>query len=394
MDRIDDLYVTINSLVLFHDILKDSVVKKALNLISLHSEQVIDGVKSYASFVAELFIHTDDWTDYILKLIINCDNFYVSKRMKRQTVDPSLEECLSHELSILEEFSRLSPKEIKTRILYEGYLPEWKTAAVDFKSIYEERMQKIRETGIGIYSKHRMFIVRDEAVTPVKTPDPVRLSDLKGYESQRKIVVDNTKALLNGKIASNILLYGDAGTGKSSTVKAVVNEFCHSGLRLIEVPKKQLSHLNDIIEQLNGNPLKFILFIDDLSFFSENDDFYALKAVLEGSVYGKPSNIVIYATGNRRHLIKERFSDREGDDIHINETIQEQTSLSARFGITVGFFRPSKEAYLRIVRELKEQYQVKIDEDELIKQAELFAVNGRSPRVARQFIEVLNSKEE
>ncbi|HBN85157.1 MAG TPA: hypothetical protein DDZ89_15085 [Clostridiales bacterium] len=383
-----------NSLVLFHDILNDFVVKKAMELLKLNNDDVVEGVKTYAIFAHELFKSTDDWTKYVLQLVLSSDNNYVTKRVNHIIIDPSLTECLSQELSLLEELSRLSAKDIKERIKYQGYLPEWKSSLVDFKVIYEERMRHIREKGVGIYSKYRMFIIRDRAITPVKTSDPVKLSDLKGYESQRKIVIDNTLALLNGKPASNVLLYGDAGTGKSSTVKAVVNEYYESGLRLIEVPKKQVGYLHECIEELHGNPLKFILFIDDLSFSQENDDFYALKAVLEGSVYAKSENIVIYATGNRRHLIKERFSDREGDDVHRNETIQELTSLSARFGITVGFFKPNKETYLRIVRELKEQYQIEISDDELEKQAERFAVSGRSPRIARQFIENLKSKEE
>ena len=173
-----------------------------------------------------------------------------------------------------------------------------------------------------------------------------------------------------------------------------MNEFKDRGLRLVEVTKKQFGYLPDLVDSIGKNPLKFILFIDDLSFAEENDDFYALKAVLEGSVSAKTNNMVVYATGNRRHLIKETFSDRDEDDVHRNETIQELVSLSARFGLTVGFFRPGKKLYLDIVRKLKEQYKLNINDDELEIQAERFAISGRSPRTARQLIEYLKSIEQ
>ena len=184
------------------------------------------------------------------------------------------------------------------------------------------------------------------------------------------------------------MLFGDAGTGKSSTVKAVVNEFWERGLRLVEVKKNQSSEMTAVIEALSRNPLKFILFLDDLSFTAENDDFYTLKAMLEGSALAKAPNIAIYATSNRRHLIKESFSDREGgDDVHRNETMEETISLSARFGLTVAFLRPERELYLRIVRELAKDAGIAMELEQLEAEAERFALGGRSPRAARQFIE-------
>ena len=206
---------------------------------------------------------------------------------------------------------------------------------------------------------------------------------------ERRIVLDNAKALLMGKPAANILLTGDAGTGKSSTVKAVVNELRRNGLRLIEIRKDQLRAIPKLLDELSDNPLKFVLFIDDLSFLKDDDNFNALKAVLEGSVTAKSANVAIYATSNRRHIIKEKFSDREGDDIHRNDTMQELISLSERFGIHVSFSRPSREIYLHIVRHLVQESGLEIQEKELDARAERFALErgGRSARLARQLVD-------
>ena len=215
------------------------------------------------------------------------------------------------------------------------------------------------------------------------------------YEQERKVIVDNTKALLCGKPAANILLTGDAGTGKSSTVKAVGNALFGDGLRIIEVRKDQLRAIPKILDELSSNPLKFVLFIDDLSFLKDDDNFNALKAVLEGSVTAKSKNVVIYATSNRRHIIKEKFSDREGDDVHRNDTMQELVSLSERFGIHVTFSKPSKNTFLHIVRSLAEKNGIDLPSDELELRAERFALErgGRSARLARQFIDGLLSNE-
>ena len=184
---------------------------------------------------------------------------------------------------------------------------------------------------------------------------------------------------------------GDAGTGKSSTVKAVANAFFGEGVRLIELRKDQLRYLPLVMAQISGNPLKFIIFIDDLSFNQNNDDFSMLKAALEGSASATADNAVIYATSNRRHIIKESFGDREGDDVHRNDTMQETLSLSERFGLTVLFSKPNKQLYLKIVKELALRAGITMDEKELEIQAEAFALRkgNRSARCAEQFINSL-----
>ena len=211
------------------------------------------------------------------------------------------------------------------------------------------------------------------------------------FRSEQKIILDNTVALLEGRPAANILLTGDAGTGKSSTVKAVVNELHERGLRILEVRKEQLHGLPAVLDELSCNPLKFILFIDDLSFQKDDDNFSALKAILEGSVSARSRNVVIYATSNRRHLVKETFSDRDGDDIHRNDTMQEIISLSERFGIQITFQKPNKQTYLDIVRHLADERGLQYDPVRLELEAEQFALGrgGRSARAATQFVDSL-----
>lgn len=232
----------------------------------------------------------------------------------------------------------------------------------------------------------------------IANPDPIRLSDLIGYETQRQEVLDNTLRFLKGYPANNMLLYGDRGTGKSSTIKALVNEYYEHGLRLVEVPKKYLMDFPDIIRILEGRKHKFIIFIDDLAFEDNEENYTALKAILEGGVKSKPSNVVIYATSNRRHLIKEKFSDRAGltsgnpdEEIHASDTIQEKLSLADRFGIKVTFYAPDKVEFLKIVEGMAEKRGLKVSKEFLHKEALKWELtyNGRSPRTAKQFIDWL-----
>ncbi len=223
---------------------------------------------------------------------------------------------------------------------------------------------------------------------PIANPDPIRLSDLKGYAVQKKAIRDNTLSLLAGKNANNILLYGDKGCGKSSTVKAIANEYADRGLKIIEMPMDQIKQFPAICSMIERSPFTFILFLDDLSFTAEDERFVALKAFIEGGVAGKPHNMAIYATSNRRHIIRENFSDRNGDDVHVRDAMQSASSLSDRFGIEITFSNPVKNEYLYIVDRLAEDYGLDLPEERLHLLAERFAIrkNGRSPRTARQFI--------
>ena len=233
----------------------------------------------------------------------------------------------------------------------------------------------------------------DGKIVLVESPDAITLDRFVGYEYERGRVMDNTKALLAGRPAANMLLYGDAGTGKSSTIKAVANALRGEGLRLIELRKDQLLSLSSVMGRIAGNPLKFIIFIDDLSFNKNDSEFSMLKAALEGSASVKADNAVIYATSNRRHIVKESFADRSAamDDVHINDTMQELMSLSDRFGETVYFQKPNKQLYLQIVKDLAQRAGLDIPEEELSQKAEAYALRkgSRSARAAEQFVDSL-----
>lgn len=389
----------LKTLVIFRNLLKDSVIEKLMLLLECveNSSATEVQLEKYADFVAELYKHNTNLTEYVLNKIFEDENVYVlSKSNKATESNLLLEDCISHELDILNSIATIKSQDIKNSIDYSKFLPNWDISSHNFKEEYLLRVKNISAFGYGIFAKYNMFIVENGEIVPIKYPDTTTLDQLIGYQRERKIVIDNTKALIDGKPASNILLYGDAGTGKSSTVKAVVNKFADKGLRIIQMQKKNIHDIPKIMDNLNKNPLKFIIFIDDLSFSSDDSDFSTLKAILEGNVSSRANNVVIYATSNRRHLVKESFSDHEGDDIHFNDTVQELTSLSERFGISIKFMQPSKKDYLNIVHELAKANNIQMDINELDILAERFVIsrNGRSPRSAKQFIMTLMCKPE
>ncbi len=387
----NELKFKLSSLCIFRDLLEDEVIKA----LFLHIKS--PSLEYYTEFISRLYrLNGGDLTEYIKGICLSNENIYVKTVASGKSIPQYLQESLEFELDTLEEISQLSKESLVSTLKYEGFLPDFCTSRIHLKNIYLNRVKNIYKYGYGIYTNNRMFFVSDEGkILPVVHPDKTKLSDLVGYEQEKITVFDNTKALLTGLPASNILLTGDAGTGKSSTVKAIINELWNEGLRIVEIRTNQLHILPTVLDELSQNPLKFILFIDDLSFSNDNNDFNKLKAVLEGSVTAKSSNVVIYATSNRRHIIKETFSDREGDDIHRNDAVQELISLSDRFGIHVTFSKPNKDTFLRIVHHLAENNSINIPFEELDLLAERFALErgGRSARLARQFIDRLLSKD-
>ena len=246
-----------------------------------------------------------------------------------------------------------------------------------------------RAQGYGFFAQSSAFAVQDDGtVAPIVHPDAIRLRDLPGYERQKQQILQNTLAFLDGREANNILLYGDKGTGKSSTVKAVVNEYAGRGLKIIEMSPRHITCFPRLFAETLRSPFRFIVFLDDLSFNREDDNFAALKAFIEGGLAGKPSNLVIYATSNRRHLIRETFADREGDEVRVRDSLETVTSLSDRFGLEITFSVPDKDEYLYIVDQLAAESGLTLPAEQLHLLAERFALrrNGRSPRTARQFI--------
>lgn len=395
MKKLEEINMKLRSFVVFNNVLEDDVMKALLNMIDIKEKSDIKKVEEYSNFTRKLLEKSENFSDYIWNLIMFDENIYVRKLASKEIISNMLKQCVLHELQTLQEIATITSQDIRNEIEYNGFMAEWSTnIEYDFNEMYEERMEKLFTVGYGIYSNNIMFTYDKGKVVPVKYADNIKLSSHIGYERERKRIIDNTYAFIKGKPAANVLLYGDAGTGKSSTVKAIVNEYANEGLRMIEVRKGNLLEIPKLIEELANNPLKFILFIDDLSFAKNNEEIGALKAILEGSVTAKTSNVVIYATSNRRHLVQESFSEREGDDIHRNETIQEQISLSDRFGLSICFSKPGKKEYLDIIHGLLEEYEVKdIENIDMLAEQHAMSRGGRSGRTARQFVEYLKSIE-
>ena len=259
-----------------------------------------------------------------------------------------------------------------------------------------------KDYGVGKFGLHKAFrVVRDEEgvkIVPIQNIAHVYLGDLVGYEIPKRKLIENTEAFVEGRKANNCLLFGDAGTGKSSSIKGIANEYYEKGLRIIEVYKHQFQDLNDVITQIKNRNYKFIIYMDDLSFEDFEIEYKYLKAVIEGGLEKKPKNVLIYATSNRRHLVREKFSDKEErrDDLHAGDTVQEKLSLVARFGVTIFFAAPDKKEFQNIVRILAQRYGVKMPEEELMLEANKWelAHGGLSGRTAQQFIDYLLGRKE
>ena len=269
----------------------------------------------------------------------------------------------------------------------------------DFKN---RLTQFYKEFGVGKLGLHKAFRIEHQEddiaeIVPITNIAHVHLDDLVGYEIAKKKLIDNTKAFVEGRQANNCLLYGDAGTGKSSSIKAILNQYYDQGLRMIEVYKHQFQDLNDVIAQIKNRNYKFIIYMDDLSFEEFEIEYKYLKAVIEGGLEKKPNNVLIYATSNRRHLIRETFKDKQDrdEDMHTNDTVQEKLSLVARFGVTIYYGAPNKKEFQQIVKELAKANGIQMPEEELLLEANKWelAHGGLSGRTAQQFINYLLGQE-
>lgn len=384
----------LDALVIFRSLQDDPVIRALMQFCHTDSRNTPAQIRFYSAMTAALYTHSDDLTAYVEQLVLTHENVCVRRVGAGESLPDSMQQCLSTELKLLTRIAMLTPAQMQAEMQTCIPLPQWQTHTVDFVQLYQKRMTEIHRRGYGIYARYHMFTIgRSGEMIPVRYPDTISLEQMAGYQQERQVVIDNTKALLDGKYAANVLLSGDAGTGKSATVKAIANAFREDGLRLIELNKDQLCCIPQIMEQLNGNPLKFILFIDDLTFSEDDPNFGTLKAILEGSIAARMKNTVIYATSNRRHLVKESFDD--GSDKHQNDTVQERISLSERFGIHITFSRPQKNLYLEIVHALAEQAGLTMPPEQLDAEAEQFALgkSGRSARAARQLVDQLLSRQ-
>ena len=381
----------LSALSVFRGILKYDTMSAFIGLLSTDGDRQ-EKLRLFGGFVYSLAEDNYCFSDFLCRAVFSDENRYIISAAQKTEIPQSLENNAKRELEIFSKLTELDANDLCGGLDFDGYIPQFDNKKTDFVKIYEERLNNVGKYGYGIFATAKMFRVSGEEIVPVKSADNTSLTEFVGYEEERKQVFENTRALCEGRPAANVLLCGDAGTGKSSTVKACANYFADYGVRLIELRKDQLFSLSYIMGRIAENPLKFIIFIDDLSFNKNDDCFSMLKAALEGSASAKADNAVIYATSNRRHIVKESFSDREGgDDIHHSDTVQELMSLSDRFGLTVYFEKPNKALYLEIIHSLARKNEIKLDLKELDIKAEAFALSrgSRSPRAAEQFINSL-----
>lgn len=367
------------------------------------------------------------WHTYLTFLLANDENAYSTSCEIIGEAEGSINQIALHDLAIFKEMfdydfyaleemlgiqifhifrdykntsngSRVFNKRIRDRICELSRSLEKSETVEQFKEVVT---QFYKEFGVGKLGLHKAFRVEhpengEVSIVPITKIAHVHLDDLVGYEIAKKKLIDNTEAFVEGRRANNCLLYGDAGTGKSSSIKAILNQYYDQGLRMIEVYKHQFKDLNDVIAQIKNRNYKFIIYMDDLSFEEFEIEYKYLKAVIEGGLEKKPDNVLIYATSNRRHLVRETFRDKSDRDeeLHTNDTVQEKLSLVARFGVTIYYGSPDKKEFQNIVKQLAVQNGIEMPEDQLLLEANKWELShgGLSGRTAQQFIDYLLGK--
>ena len=399
-------------LLVYRDVLDDEISQAYLKLLArLTQSEVCEAevLQAYSRWFYTVAKTASSWQTWIEQKILSADNPFTRQAQLHplSELPQGLTQAARYDLTLLQGWAiaaptliqsalaalalpelptiqALEPKEERRSPLFN--FPTWAEALPTLASHY-------RQNGIGIFAATAALRWRKDKLEGIDSPEQIQLTDLVGYDWQQAALKQNTEALLAGYTALNVLLYGSRGSGKSALIKGLMNEYGDRGLRLIELNKADMMHLPDVIEQIRSSPLKFIIFIDDLSFEDEEDSYKALKVVLEGNLTARPTNVAVYATSNRRHLIREFFEDRprpsSADEVHAWDTVQEKLSLSDRFGLTLTFEPADQDTYLKIVRHLAQRYQINLPDQELTHQALQWAVrhNVRSGRTARQFID-------
>ena len=421
------------SLLLYQSVLEGDIGRSFLNLLDALLESPKDGIRAqvaYGRWFQALARGTQSWPAHLVGQIFAADNPFTQQiqRASLEDLPPSLVSAARHDLQVLQTLYRfpcsqlcqwvqaaapipVSPiswepgdslvadnRETRVKNTHQAqlrrqlqHLDNWGDALEDFATYYQKFSS-------GLFAEYRAFRWLGGKLEGIAHPDPIGLCELAGYDGPKDRAIANTEFFLAGYRALHVLFYGSRGSGKSSLVKALANEYAERGLRLIEVTKSMAIDLPEIVDRLRHQPQKFIIFIDDLSFEEDDDTYKALKAILEGSLTERPRNVLVYATSNRRHLIREFFDDRprprDGDEIHAWDTVHEKLSFSDRFGLTLTFEPADRTRYLDIIRHLASQAAIPLPPEELESRALQWATrhNGRSGRTARQFIDFLSAE--
>lgn len=426
--------MNIDSLILYRNFKYESLLRRLCGIFKSEAEgsmaalpvEFYEAVHELIDLAGAYGFEGNLWHCFLALCLANNENAYSTGCEIVGSVGGSLNDLMLHDCTVLKELFDLSPTLVDEgpgiAAALTNYIPP-KGAARVFNQRIRDRIVELsvslekaddaaafkdiisafyKEFGVGKFGLNKAFNVDEDKdgntlIEPITRVGHIYLKDLVGYESQKKQLRDNTEAFLKGIPANNVLLFGDAGTGKSSCVKAIVNEYYEQGLRIIEVYKHQFRLLSDILEQVKDRNYKFIIYMDDLSFEDSELEYKYLKAILEGGLGRRPDNVLIYATSNRRHLIRESFRDKEeaDEELHRRDTVQEKISLSARFGVKIFFESPNKIMFRKIVRSLAERNGIGLPEEELFLEANKWEIShgGMSGRTAQQFITYLKGKE-
>lgn len=434
------MYRHLSRLLVYRNIDRGSILFSLAEVMEQYEKQRLDRDEAISGIYTQLNRLLDLatgygfdgnlWQDYLAYLLAMTETPFGLVCEKRGAMEGSVNQLVQEDFEVFRllfhyDFSRweemLSIRCFQTITRYHAIAKEEKyynksvsekvhalscriAEAEDAQEIFRLVTEFYRENGVGVIGMNKAFRLGETKgqglLVPITNTEEVRLEDIIGYEQQKQKLVENTKAFVEGRRANNVLLFGDAGTGKSTSVKAVLNEFYPAGLRMIEIYKHQFSELAALISKIKNRNYRFIIYMDDLSFEEFEIEYKYLKAVIEGGLEIRPENVLIYATSNRRHLIRETWSDRSDlsqDELHRSDTMQEKLSLVARFGISIGFLAPNQKQYFAIVEGIAGRYpQLTLSKEELLREANAWELShgGLSGRTAQQFITYLLGKNE
>lgn len=373
-------------LLIFNSIENDECIKGVME------KNNIAILRNIIQFAETEGVTTSSIREYVATSLANDDNILSRLAQADKRIGDDLYKLALMDIESI--YSKLFSIQIKYEPsgndtgFYKGYIDSIKsiTAAQSAHELLDLLIKHYRDLGSGLLAKYVAFRY-DGALAGVSETDTITFDDLVGIDYQKSVLIDNTKAFLDGKAANNVLLFGDRGTGKSSSVKALLNMFCDDGLRVIEMPKHCIKDIPYLTKKLSQSPHKYIIFLDDLTFESHETEYRALKVAMEGQLQANPENVLLYATSNRRHLIRETWADRDGGEVHMNDQMQETLSLSERFGISLVFSAPNQKEYLNIVAEMLKKRGIEMNGD-IEKKAVVWQMNygGRSARCAKQFV--------